>query len=171
MSGICSVHPPKTTDPDCAACNAVTDTGPTPERHEHAWIARGSRKTRTCECGEKQMQSLADLRWYDYLEANRLATTLETLRGERDQWRSRYIVMARLNHRARHIENGPLAMEDCYYAECAEVRALAGAETEALYDDEHAASCDVNTSPHDYGWEKVTTCTCGGADGGERRGG
>ena len=32
MSGICSVHSPKTTDPDCAACNAVTDTGPTPER-------------------------------------------------------------------------------------------------------------------------------------------
>ena len=32
MSGICSVHSPETTDPDCAACNAVTDTDPTPER-------------------------------------------------------------------------------------------------------------------------------------------
>ena len=30
MSGICSVHSPETTDPDCAACNAVTDTDPTP---------------------------------------------------------------------------------------------------------------------------------------------
>ena len=37
MSGICSVHSPKTTDPDCAACNAVTDTGPTVERR---WTIR-----------------------------------------------------------------------------------------------------------------------------------
>ena len=131
-------------------------TDPTPERR---WTLEGPL---TWFYLDGQPQFAADI-----LDALNEA---EDLRAERDQWRSRYIVMARLNHRARHIENGPLAMEDCYYAECAEVRALAGAETEALYDDEHAASCDVNTSPHDYGWEKVTTCTCG-TDGGERRGG
>ena len=40
MSGICSVHSPETTDPDCAACNAVTDTGPTHAlANAKAWLA------------------------------------------------------------------------------------------------------------------------------------
>ena len=103
-----------------------------------------------------------------YLEQRETTARLER---ERDEARERVRVLEALVKTAAALiaahESEEIGAEfKVASAAYEEARALAG--TEALYDDEHAASCDVNTSPHDYGWEKVTTCTCG-ADGGERR--